>query len=366
MGNQYGSPMSDLAATPSAADAPAVWSPPYPPSWVDRLVARIVELPLAGWWLYPLMVGALLGYVNVVRWVFGSVPVATVDLAVIPLVVYGPFALAMVQYLDDVAAAAFETFRPALGLPDGDIETLRYELVTLPAAWVRPAAVVGAVMGALTVILAPQSIAARFGSTSAEVLVAGGPATVFGYTLFAIFIAHTIRQLRSVARIHRDARRLDLYDDGPLYAFSRLTVRTGLAYLAAAYFTLVINGGSLAGDPVSLGASVVVVAVAIACFILPLQGIHGRLVTEKARLMEAANRRLLMVTDELYRRMDTDELAGIADLNSAMSGVTAVRERVLRLPTWPWPPQVLRGFVTALLIPVVIWFVTQRLGVIVK
>ena len=358
--------MSVLTAHPSAADAPDVWSPPYQPSWVDRLVARISELPLAGWWLYPLMVVALLGYVNVVRWMFGSVPVATIDLAAILLVVYGPFALAMVQYLDDVAAAAFETFRPALGLPDADIETLRYELVTLPAAWVRPAAVVGLIMGVLTVVVAPQTIAVRFGSTSAEVLVAGGPATVFGYTFFAVFIAHTIRQLRSVARIHRDARRLDLYDDGPLYAFSRLTVRTGLAYLAAAYFTLVINGGSLTGDPVAMSASAVSVVAAVACFILPLQGIHGRLVMEKARLMEAANRRLLTVTDELYRRMDADELAGIADLNSAMSGVTAVRERVSRLPTWPWPPQVLRGFVTALLIPVVIWFVTQRLGVIVK
>ena len=222
-------------------------------------------------------------------------------------------------------------------------------------------------MGVATVVVAPQTIAVRFGSTTAEVLVAGGPATVFGYTFFAVFIAHTIRQLRSVARIHRDARRLDLYDDGPLYAFSRLTVRTGLAYLAAAYFTLVINGGSLTGDPVAMSASAVSVVAAVACFILPLQGIHGRLVMEKARLMEAANRRLLTVTDELYRRMDADELAGIADLNNAMSGVTAVRERVSRLPTWPWPPQVLRGFVTALLIPVVkSWFVTQRLGVIVK
>jgi hypothetical protein len=32
-----------------------------------------------------------------------------------------------------------------------------------------------------------------------------------------------------------------------------------------------------------------------------------------------------------------------------------------RLPTWPWQANLLRGFVTALLLPILIWFATRLL-----
>ena len=85
----------------------------------------------------------LLGYVNVVRWLFGSVPVATIDLAAMLLVVDGRSRSRWCSTSTMSRPRHSRRSGPALGLPDADIETLRYELVTLPAAWVRPAAVVG-------------------------------------------------------------------------------------------------------------------------------------------------------------------------------------------------------------------------------
>jgi hypothetical protein len=39
---------------------------------------------------------------------------------------------------------------------------------------------------------------------------------------------------------------------------------------------------------------------------------------------------------------------------------------VVRLPTWPWPPQLLRGFVSALLLPIVIFVLTRVISVILE
>ena len=65
--------------------------------------------------------------------------------------------------------------------------------------------------------------------------VALAPSAIFGYAMTVLAIAHTSRQLRLVARIHREARAIDPFDRGPVYAFSRFTVQIGLAFLVSAY-----------------------------------------------------------------------------------------------------------------------------------
>jgi len=36
--------------------------------------------------------------------------------------------------------------------------------------------------------------------------------------------------------------------------------------------------------------------------------------------------------------------------------------RIARLPTWPWPPNVLRGFLSALLLPVLVYVASRLIG----
>jgi hypothetical protein len=51
-------------------------------------------------------------------------------------------------------------------------------------------------------------------------------------------------------------------------------------------------------------------------------------------------------------------------INDALTGLGALRERIVRLPTWPWPPQIFRGFVSALLLPIVVFILTRLVAVI--
>ncbi|HYM84005.1 MAG TPA: hypothetical protein VEY67_07635, partial [Candidatus Dormibacteraeota bacterium] len=100
----------------------------------------------------------------------------------------------------------------------------------------------------------------------------------------------------------------------------------------------------------------------LACFVLPLWGIHERLGHEKELLLREVEGRLSRLGTEMYRRVDAGDFDSTKVVSEALAGVTGLRERIVRLPTWPWPPQLLRGFLTTLLLPVVVYLLSRVIG----
>jgi hypothetical protein len=43
----------------------------------------------------------------------------------------------------------------------------------------------------------------------------------------------------------------------------------------------------------------------------------------------------------------------------ALAGAEQIRERIERLPTWPWQPALLRGFISAIILPVMVCLLTR-------
>lgn len=335
---------------------------PYPPSLLDRLIRRIDGLPGHGWWLYPLLLVVFLAWIHAWIWAWGVKPVGTFEPAAWTYVFYGPFALAAIQFLDRAGNQAMAVFRPALALTDAEIEARRYELVTLPAGrtiWLIAA--VGVAIGVGVAGTQTPAALAVFSQTRDEGLFLVVPFAVLGYIGFAALIWHTYRQLQLVAQLHRDAH-LDLFDTGPIYAFSGLTMRTGLVWIAVGYYSLTVNGALVTENPVALPVSIANFVIGAACFVLPLYGLHGRLVIEKARLLKEASTRVAAMSSALYGRVDARELAGIKEVTDAYAGVIAARDQVLKLPTWPWPPRAIGQFATALVLPIVIYIVTRLVG----
>jgi hypothetical protein len=144
-----------------------------------------------------------------------------------------------------------------------------------------------------------------------------------------------------------------------VYAFSRLTVMTGLGYVLIGYYTLTVNGAFAAGNLLAVAALAASLVVGIGTFVVPLWGIHERLVDEKGLLIRGIEERVGRISAEMYRRIDAGEFDGSKVMSDALGGVTTLRDRIQRLPTWPWPPQLLRGFVSALLLPLVIYVLTR-------
>jgi hypothetical protein len=334
----------------------------YAPSALNRLIAAIERLPAQGWWVYPLLLVVLVLYHHVSLWLVGGLPVGSWSSDGLAGLAYGPYLLFAAHVNMRVAARAIAEFRPASGLSDSAYARARYELTTLPGGILWVPAGIGVVIAIGSLLSASDAAIAPYGGTRANAFIVFGPASLFGYVMAAVVTWAVVRQLLRVGSLLRRASSLDLYDTAPIYAFSRLTGLVGVAVVFVAYYTYVANSAFQVGNVFSLSTIAAAILGGLACFVLPLWGIHDRLVMEKSALVRGANQRAEALQAELYRRVDAGELAGIDSVTDAIDGVIATRSLMDRLPTWPWPPEVLRGFVTAVLLPVIVYVITTVVG----
>jgi hypothetical protein len=327
---------------------------------LSRVVGWIDSLPGRGWWFYPLVYGLLFAASHGILWATHQLPFGSIDPIVFIGLFYGPYTLAAIAYINRSSVRALEAFWPATGWPDEEREAWRDRLVTSPARWDLPLIVLGlaitvaSFLGAAPGLLGTGDRAIRF---LAYLIPAG-----FGYVAAPLAFAHSVHQLRLVARIHREARAIDPFDRVPLYAFSSMTSRTGLAYSLSGYYTLVFNGPFQAGNATAIVTLGALFVVAGACFFLPLWGIHERLVREKDALLRDVELRMGRLSEEMYRRIDAGQFETTKVVSDALAGVADLRKRVIDVPTWPWRPQVLSGFLSALLLPVAVYLITRGIS----
>jgi hypothetical protein len=71
------------------------------------------------------------------------------------------------------------------------------------------------------------------------------------------------------------------------------------------------------------------------------------------------DRRMRAVGAELYGNIDAGQLEPSKVISDTIAALRALRDQTGELPTWPWPPQLLRGFVSALLLPVIVYVLSR-------
>lgn len=332
------------------------------PATVSRFLAWADGLPMHGWWVYPLLAVALLAESHAVLWASGAVPVGTIQPLFASAVFYGPFVLAALAYINRSSERALAAFWPATGWPDSSRAAWAEAFRTSPRGYGWLALAFGLAVAIGAYVSAPGTAVGNVVASPVVLLAAYLPSSILGYSLVVVAIAHTFRQLRLVARIHREATRIDPFDRVPLYAFSYLTFRTGLLYVISGYYSVTVQGQLQAENPFVIAVLAAAFGVGIACFVLPLWGIHDRLIREKEALLLEVEGRIGRLADEMYRRIDAGQFDGTKVVGESLGGVTALRDRIVRLPTWPWPPNLLRGFLSTLLIPVVVYIASRVIG----
>lgn len=334
---------------------------PYRPGPIGRLIAWIGHLPHGGWWLIAGLLVAQLAWSHAVLWASGRLDVGALDWTGSALAVYAPWGIAALAVGVRVANEALAAFWPATGWPDSARPEWAFRFSYAPARYEWPALMIGAASGVLALVASQDSV---LGPPEGRVAVylAYAPTFILGYSIAALAFVPTVHWLRLVAQIHREAVAIDPFDRIPIYAFSRLTVLVGLSYVLVTYYSFAVNGAFQAGNLPSLSFNGLSVATGVVAFLAPLWGIHGRLVRQKQQLALDVERRVTRLADELYARIDADDFAATPALDATFAVLTALRERVGHLPTWPWPPELLRGFVSALLLPIVVFIASRLVG----
>jgi hypothetical protein len=331
---------------------------PYAPSWLNRLNDWIDRMPgAAGFYYFAAFL--LMGIaVTIANWILGIIPIARFEPEPFVYGIYPVYFVALMHYLDGYAKFALERFRPALEMEDTDYRRIEYDLTTVPAkgAWV---ATILAVIPGIFITLTNQTAPLIRSGHPLGFVVMGIP-TIFAIACWLILAYQTIRQLRLVSHLHTLATSINLFHAGPVYAFSELTARIGIGLIIFACFIILLS----TPDPSDLFAytSIVsIVAVAVAAFVLPLRGMHRRLVEEKAQLETRIADGLEVAHGELQERLRERDFENVDGLEKVISSLLNLRAVARKLSTWPWQTETLRGFLSALFIPILVWMITTAL-----
>lgn len=328
---------------------------PYVPSFIDRFTKFIQRLPIPYGLTYLLLFILESAIILVISLVDGRAPAYEFDpiIFIFPLWLWGP--LAIVTYLDSLSVRVFSEFGQLLDLPTETKRRMEYEFTTMPARSVLISAIVWSVVYLFIWFLAwgPGLAVYGFGAFATWVNFFAGFVSFF---LGSVIYYHTIRQLRLVGRTVRLVEEFDLFRLEPVYAFSVLTSRTGISWVALITLTLLISPLEVGGAP-TLSLLIVQVALAIGAFLLPLRAVNRRLVLAKRIRMAELDQRTKTTLERMHHLIDQDTLQEVSNLNDVLKGLITEREILEKKPTWPWRPGLFAGFVSIIVLPIVLFLI---------
>lgn len=324
----------------------------YPPSWIDRLLTWLdglsVPVPavLVGLW------AALALAMHAAVWFEGIIPAWQIDQRLLLVSSWIPYCLGLIYYLQNAADAALPAFRPALDMNDTAFEALRYEFTVLPKWGVLISNAIGVLMTYVSIRMFPESAQPFMDTPRAEVVNMAIAMAGMALTWSTIYL--TFRQLRLIRRTYGQAAKLDLFRANQLYAFSALTLRLGLGWLIINYAGALVYP-ALLRNLLWAGIGGVVFLGIVLAFVTTLFDIHARIRDVKAQHMEEIDQRLHSAFTDLHQRIDTGDTTKVAALRETMEALLVERGMVVKLPTWPWQPGTLVSFLTAVLLPLIVW-----------
>ncbi len=327
---------------------------PFNPSWIDRFTGWVERLPIRGWVFYVGLGLALILFQILFLWLDGGLAQAEV---LLPVMIFNAFliafGLALVHLLDNQAVAALDSMRPVLEMTGPEFDDLQFRLSTLPS---RPTLVVGlAVLAFLLLSEQLWVVPVRFAALEQLPVFAvvfqimdKSPAIVFG-----AFLYHTARQLRLVHTINSDYVRINLFNLGPLQAFSRLTATTAVGLVVGVYGWMLINPDLLA-DPASIVSLAVITALAVGVFVWPLYGAHRLIEMEKRKALHEIDLRFEAAFARFDQGLDGVDYPAVERLHQTIASLEIRHRRIAAIPTWPWRPETARFALGAIALPLIL------------
>lgn len=338
----------------------------YPRSFVDAIHTWVAALPFPAWAVYVAAWLFLAATMTALKWLDGTYPVGTIFPFHVVVQGSGVYIIALMHFLDASASRALDTMRPVLDLADEDLACVRFRLTELPARGVIVVYIAGLAFALFqrTVIVAPSIDRYLYAEDGVVMVFETLTIPMFVWPMLFVYFFHTLRQLRLIDELYRRHAHIDLFQTRPLYAFASLAARNAVGLLIIGY-------AWLAAYPPEVDAGVrglllategALVGLVLLAFLWPLWGAHARLVQERQRRKEEVHRKLDMALDTLHRNVERGDYAPMDGLTKAIAGLTEEMRLVQAASTWPWSPNTLRAFLTAVLIPMLLWGTQQVLS----
>ena len=96
-------------------------------------------------------------------------------------------------------------------------------------------------------------------------------------------------------------------------------------------------------------------------FLLPLWGIHRKILQQKQRLLDEHFGLVKRVYDKFQHLFQVEDYEAIDKLNQSVDMLKAFKAELEKVPTWPWRTETLQGFLSAIFLPILIWLIQYLL-----
>lgn len=327
----------------------------YPPSFLDRFMDLIQRLPLPYWLTYLLLFLLQSLILHILSWNLGWLAPFTSHPVIFMFPIWQWLPFALMTHADSVALQSLEDFRPLLHADDSEMARLRYEFSTMPSRGVLLSGLLWGIVYAALTSATLQSISNYLGLSDSMGLILTLEGLICYLTGSAVYY-HSLRQLQLVNRTVKMAREFNVFQLDPAYAFSRLTSLAGVSWVILLTVTLLTFPIQLISGMV-LVLPLVMLVFAVAAFVLPLWFVHQRIVSEKQRLVAELNRQVESTTKRLHRLLEADDMPPVTPYKDAMLALDSERKVLEGIPAWPWTSGTLTGFISATLLPILLFIV---------
>jgi hypothetical protein len=329
----------------------------YAPGYLDRFMDFIERLPTPYWLTYLIFFSLQSTIFHGLAWLDGWLPAYTFSPMLLLFPLWQWMTLASMTYANTVSLQALSKFSPLLHVEESGLKRLKHEFSTMPARGVILSGVTWGIVYALLMLASFETFKALYGLDTffSTVLLLEG---LIAYLTGSAIYYFSFRQLSLISRTVRMVKQFNLFRLDPVYAFSRVTSLIGISWMIMLSLTLLLFPVQFVTGLV-LAILILQVALGIAAFILPLWFVHRRLRAEKIRLIAELNRQVESTSARLHRCLDDNDMGPVTQLKDAMLGLTAEREVLNGIPTWPWYSGTLTGFLSATVLPILL-FLIQR------
>lgn len=334
---------------------------PYSSSWINSFLNWIDSRLVPNWLLFVGIYVLSVLYLALALWAESYDTMAeNLDLIFLNAV-WIPFPLASMQYMIRYADRVLDRFHPVMECSHGDLERMRYKMKMIPQS---VAVVIPLIVGSLIYYDAIWGASIVIGELQSPIAKAIGPLyPVFGFSFIPLLVYLTLRQLHAISGMFARVKEVNIFHLQPLYIPSTLTARTGVIWILYLNANILISGvGGGTNLALVIVVGVVKILLAISAFVVPLWGIHRKIVREKKRTLGENSALIENAYSELKHFLETKDYARMDQLKEGISSLFSYRAALEKAPTWPWQPETFRGFLSAVFLPLVIWIVQRLLA----